>query len=360
MFFKKMKTNMEKEIIEQSKIVPYILMKYIDSQTGEIKLDLPQNIRKIVLVASGSSYHCARFAVDLVEKISKIETRAIYSSEFLIKSLIPHDENTLYVFITQSGETSDTLKCVERVKVDTGLPTLCITNREESTIWNACDYKVACFAGVEEGIAATKSFTSQMLCLILISLKLIENIEPERVTKAYKESLFHLPAIIDKAIGRRGQIREFAKRLAKENTIIITADGISYSLAKEGALKIKETSYKNISAAILGEFMHGHVAVLNNKKSVLIFITVDNISERSVNNINKIKTDYNPLLSIIGPNNEKIKSDFNINIECQNEIQQLFANVVVLQLLALETALKLKRNVDHPIGLHKVVVDKSI
>ena len=116
MFFKKKKTNMEIEIAEQTKIIPYILTKYIDSQNGEIKLDLPQNIKKIVIVASGSSYHCARFAVDLVEKISKIETRAIYSSEFLLKNIIPQDENTLYVFITQSGETSDTLKSLERVK----------------------------------------------------------------------------------------------------------------------------------------------------------------------------------------------------------------------------------------------------
>lgn len=360
MFFKKQKTNMELEISEQITIIPYILMKYIDAQTGEIKLDLPQNIRKIVLVASGSSYHCARFAVDLVEKISKIETRAIYSSEFLLKNLIPHDENTLYIFITQSGETSDTLKSVERVKKETNLPTLCITNVEESSIWNACDYKVACFAGVESGIAATKSFTSQMLCLILISLKLIENVEEESVTKSYKDSLRHLPDIMKKALEKRDEIRKFGSILTKKDPVIITADGISYSLAKEAALKIKETSYKNISAAILGEFMHGHVAVLNSKKSVLIYITVDNIMERSVNNLNKIIEDYHPYLVIIGKPDRRIKANLNIHVECQNEIQQLFANVVISQLIALETALKLKRNVDHPKGLHKVVVDKSI
>ncbi len=359
MFFAKKKTNMELEIKEQTSIIPYILMKYIDPQTGEIKIELPQNIRKIVIVASGSSYHCARFAVDLVEKISKIETRAIYSSEFLLKNLIPHDENTLYVFITQSGETSDTLKSVERVKRETNLPTLCITNQENSTIWNTCDYQVACYAGVEHGIAATKSFTSQMLCLILISLKLIENIEPENITKQYKNSLFHLPPIIEKAIGKRDEIKKLAKHLAKENVVVITADGISYSLAKEGALKIKETSYKNISAAILGEFMHGHVAVLNNK-STLTFISVDKVSERSINNLNKIKEDYAPTLAIIGHGDESIKPDYHISVACENEIQQLFANVVILQLLALETALKLKRNVDNPKGLHKVVVDNSI
>ena len=359
MFSRSKKTNMELEIFEQTSIIPYILMKYIDSESGEIKLNLPDNIRKIVIVASGSSYHCARFAVDLVEKISKIETRAIYSSEFLLKNLIPHDENTLYVFITQSGETSDTLKSIERVKRETNLPTLCITNVENSSIWNACDYQVACYAGTENGIAATKSFTSQMLCLILISLKLIENIEPENVTKTLKDSLFNLPPVIESALDKRDEIKALAKHLAKENTIVLTADGISYSLAKEGALKIKETSYKNISAAILGEFMHGHVAVLNNK-ATLIFISVDKISERSVNNLNKIKKDYNPTIVIIGNSDERIKPSFHIDVESENEIQQLFANVVILQLLALETALKLKRNVDSPKGLHKVVVDKVV
>ena len=358
MFFQKQKTNMEMEIVEQTKIIPYILMKYINPQTGDININLPQNIRKIVLVASGSSYHCARFAVELVEKISKIESRAIYSNEFLLKTLIPHDENTLYIFITQSGETSDTIKAAERVKRETGLPTLCITNKIDSTIWKICDYQVACHAGEEQGIAATKSFTSQMLCLILISLKLVENIEPAEVTKKYKDSLFHLPAIIEKAIAQRKTIRDFAKLLAKEDIVILTAEGISYSLAKEGALKIKETSYKNISAAILGEFMHGHVAVLNNKKSLLVFISVADLSERAVSNLNKIKADYNPKTAVIGISDDKISPDYHINVECENEIQQLFANVVILQLIALETALKLKRNVDHPRGLHKVVVEK--
>lgn len=359
MFFKKKTTNMEKEIIEQTTIIPYILMKYINPQTGEIKFDLPQNINKIVIVASGSSYHCARFAVDFLEKFSKIETRAIYSSEFLIKNIIPKDENTLYIFITQSGETSDTLKCLERVKEETNLPVLCITNQENSTIWNLSDYKIACYAGKENGIAATKSFTSQMLCLILIALKLIENTQEENVIKQYKNSLFLLPAIIEKAIAKRKEVKKLAQYISQQNSIIITADGISYSLAKEGALKIKETSYKNVSAAILGEFMHGHVAVLNNK-STLIYISVDKISERSINNLNKIKADYKPTIVILGECDTQLKPDWHIDIDCENEIQKLFANVILLQLIALETALKLKRNVDNPRGLHKVVTENSI
>jgi glucosamine--fructose-6-phosphate aminotransferase (isomerizing) len=166
--------------------------------------------------------------------------------------------------------------------------------------------------------------------------------------------------VVEKAIAKRDEIKKISAKLAKENTVIVTADGISYSLAKEAALKIKETSYKNISAAILGEFMHGHVAVLNEKKSVLIYIAVDRISERSINNLNKIRNDYNPLFVIIGLSDMRLNPDYHINVQCENEIQQLFANVVISQLIALETALILGRNVDHPKGLHKVVVDKAI
>lgn len=356
MFKKNVKTNMELEITEQAKIIPYILMKYINPQTGEVKIDLPDDIKKIVLVASGSSYHCARFAVDLLEKFSKIESRAIYSSEFLLKNVIPHDKNTLYIFITQSGETSDTVKSAQKVKELPNISTLCITNNENSAIWNTCDYKVACYAGTEQGIAATKSFTSQMLCLILITLKLIER-HSKKAAEIYKKSLFTLPAVIDRALAKRNEIKKLASKLAKESLIVITADGISYSLAKEAALKIKETSYKNISAAILGEFMHGHVAVLNNK-STLIYIAVDKISKRSAANLQKIKEDYNPKIVIIG--SDEIEATSTINVACENEIQQMFANVLVCQQIALETALTLKRNVDHPKGLHKVVVDNNI
>ena len=357
MFLKNQKTNMELEIAEQVKIIPEILSRYLNVETNNINIDLPNCVEKIVVVASGSSYHCARFAIDFLEKYSKIETRAIYSSEFLIKNIIPKDKNTLYIFITQSGETSDTLKSVERVKNEIGLPTLCITNVENSTIWNICDYKVACCAGVENGIAATKSFTSQMLCLILISLKLIEQQEQSVEIKSLKESLYKLPQIIEKALETRKEIKTFAKFLSKQKTIVITAEGISYSVAKEGALKIKETSYKNISAAIIGEFMHGHVAVLNNK-ATLIYISVDGISERAINNLKKIKKDYNPAIALIGDVDNDIKPKFTMSIECENEIQKMFANVVILQQIALEIAKYLKCNVDNPKGLHKIVVEK--
>ncbi len=354
-FKKKKKCSMESEIMEQPSVIEGLIHKYNNTE-----FDLPENIEKIVIVASGSSYHCARFSADLLGEIAGVEARAIYSSEFNLKKVVPHDRDTLYIFITQSGETTDTLKALERVNggfIDNDgskyyLDTLCITNRQDSTIWNMTKYKIDCSAGVENSIAATKSFTAQMLCVLIVALKLSKH--KGRNIDEYLASLDKLPEVMKTTFELRPKIKHLARLLYKQKCVVITADGISYSIAKEAALKIKETSYMNINATYLGEFMHGHVAVLNNK-SALVYISVNDISTSAVSNLEKIRKNYNPAMFIIGKHNDKIISNFNISINCENEILQMFSNVIIIQLLALEIARKLHRNIDKPKGLKKVV-----
>jgi len=348
-------SSMEREIYEQ----PEILLGILENE-GIDKIDVPKEVSKIVLVASGSSYHCARFSADLLGEIAGVEARAMYSSEFLIKKIVPHDRKTLYVFITQSGETTDTVNSLKRVNEgfedDKGkyyLDTLCITNKENSSIWKESKYHVNCYAGVERSIAATKSFTAQMLCVLTVALKIAKNKGYD--IDSYINSLKSIPEIVGLTLGLRKKIKQLAKLIAKQKIVIILAEGISYAIAKEGALKIKETSYMNINAALIGEFMHGHLAVLNKKASV-IYISVDGISNNAADNLDKIKKEYNPSMFVIGKHNNKYISNYNINIDCENEIMQMFSNVVILQLLALEVAYKLKRNVDKPKGLKKVVI----
>lgn len=352
MFFEKNeKSSMENEIFEQSEILDHLLKTHI-SDDNYILIDLPSDIEKIVLVASGSSYHCARYAADLFGNIAGIEARAMYSSEFLLKSAVPHESNILYVFITQSGETTDTNKALTRAK-EFGVRTMCVTNKIGSTIWQASDFKVDCHAGEEKSIAATKSLTSQMLCLTLVVLKYasLKNID----ISCYVEQIKTLPEAIKRTYEIQPEINKAARFLSKYKNIVMTADGISYALAKEASLKIKETSYINIIAMILGEFMHGHVAVLNNKEP-LVYITDCDLSYTAIKNLNKIKEDYNPPIIIIGNTNEKVETEFNINVDCESEIVKSFCIVVISQLLALEIARLLGRNVDKPKGLHKVVV----
>jgi len=349
---------METEIYEQSIILDTLLKTHVDDN-DDILLDVPQDIEKIVLVASGSSYHCARYAADLFGNIAGIEARAMYSSEFLLKSAVPHSLDILYVFITQSGETSDTNKALNRAK-EFGVLTYAVTNKKESTIWNSADYKIDCQAGEEKSIAATKSLTSQMLCLTLLVLKYasLKNIAQSGKcidVSGVLEELRSLPEEIDITYSLHPQIKKMAKFLSIYKSIVITADGISYALAKEVALKIKETSYINANAIILGEFMHGHVAVLN-KKYPLIYIENGDLSYTAIKNLNKITDDYKPSLCIIGNTNDKVKTKFNINLSCESDIVKAFCIVVIGQLLSLEIAKCLRRNVDKPKGLDKVVI----
>ena len=347
---KRKKSSMEIEIYSQSKISEQIINEYV--KDGQINIEVPEKINRIILIASGSSYHCARYTADLFGSIANIEARAIYSSEFLLQPKIVNSKDILYVFITQSGETTDTNSALVKAK-EAGVKTLCITNKENSTIWNASDYHIACHAGEETSIAATKSLTSQLLCATVLVLKMAQNkgIEVGNLIR----DLNDIPDIIEKSYTLKPKIKQFARFLSKHKNIIITADGNSYALAKEASLKIKETSYINTCSYILGEFMHGHVAILNNKRSALIYILNDELTYTATKNLNKIKENYNPPICVIGNRTNQVKSAYNINIDCSKPVVKTFAILVIIQLIALETALKLHKNVDKPHGLNKVV-----
>lgn len=349
---RKFASSMEAEIFEQPTILGHILENYI-APDGFIILNTPTKIDKIVLVASGSSYHCARFSAELFGQIANIEARSIYSSEFLLKKIVPHDKDILYIFISQSGETTDTLSALNKAK-QLGVKTMCITNKENSTAWQVADYRINCHAGEEKSIASTKALTAQMLCLYLLALKYAQTRNVD--VSAHLDQLKNLPEITRQTLELDPQIKPFARFLSKYKNIIITADGISYAFAKESCLKIKETSYINVMSHILGEFMHGHVAVLNNK-SVLVYISSDGLSYSTLKNLEKIKRDYNPPICVIGKSSDRINSTFNIDLEVEDDVLKMFSNAVIIQLLALRIAEKLGRNVDKPKGLKKVVTE---
>lgn len=344
------KSSMEQEIFEQPEILENLFTTHVN-ENNYILFDIPTDIEKIVFVASGSSYHCARYGADLFGNIANIEARAIYSSEFLLKAAVPHENNILYVFITQSGETSDTNQALVRAK-ELGMRTLCITNKKGSTIWKAADFKIDCCAGEEKSIAATKSLTTQMMCVTLLVLKYAAHTGIDIIP--FLNKLKTLPAEIKETFKLHKDIKKIAKALSKYKIIVVTADGISYAIAKETSLKIKETSYICTLSSILGEFMHGHVAVFNNK-AAQVHVSVDNLTQTAETNLIKIREDYNIPLCMIGNSTDNIQAEWNINVSCKSEILKSFCLVVIGQLLALEIAQSLKRNVDKPHGLHKVV-----
>lgn len=346
------KSIMKKEIFEQPMVVNNLIQRCI-TNNDYVMLNLPLNINNIVISASGSSYNCAAIAAPLFREMLCIPCEYEYSSEFILQKNYFITENTLFIFISQSGETSDTLQAIKNIK-KLGGKTLCITNTQNSTLWNLSDYKILSDAGEEKSIASTKALCAQLLCMLFIILKIkfsrAENIEGEI------RALKRLPIYLERILGNFEKIKQAAEMLSDYRNIVILGNKTYYPVAKEGALKIKETSYLNVMAYPFGEFMHGHVAVLNEKAIVIALIDEENeISAKR--NLEKIKNDYNPRIICISSVKDTNYGDINIYIKTSKKIKAIFGSLITLQLIACEIARLLNKNPDQPKGLKKVVRD---
>jgi glucosamine--fructose-6-phosphate aminotransferase (isomerizing) len=346
-------SSMEKEIYEQPSIIKNILKTYI-SENNEILVDNSKSAEKICFIASGSSYHCCFIAAEMMKTSLGLDAEAFYSGEFYTLKKA-NWEKQLFVFVSQSGETSDTLSVMKRILKYTD-NTLVITNTKNSTMWNLAKHKIYTMAGIENSIASTKALTAQLICSILLILS-IQQQNGENISDCINE-LKQLPEFIEKQFQNKSKIKEIGQSLSKFDSIEVLGTRIFYGLAKEGALKIKETSYINTTAYPLGEFMHGHVAILNRKSAVIVL--VDEINhDVAINNIRKIYASYNPYLITIAdekaPEILNSLSKIHISLKTKSEILSIFGMLVILQLLALECAQSLGRNIDKPIGLSKVV-----
>lgn len=347
-----LKTKMEAEIYEQSDIIFELIKRYINKDYS-VNIELPDNIKKIALIASGSSYHSAAIIADFLRNKVHISAQSYYSSEIALEESFDTDEETLYIFISQSGETSDTNISMNKIKETTD-KTLVITNVKNSSLYNKSKYKLLTYAGNEQAVSATKTMCAQMFCLFLVALKIMTNKELPSIK--YTDELLNVPEYIKNALSNRDIVKKYAKTLVNYDNATILASGLFYPLAKEGALKIKETSYINTTAYPTGEFLHGHIAILNKKCALIVLVNSQNI-QFTIDVLMKInnfyKTDTLIILSAL-PIQEIDRKDF-IQIETKSEIDFLFSSLVILQLLAFETAVLLKRNIDKPEGLSKVV-----
>lgn len=344
-------TNMEKEIFEQPDTISNLIKKYV-SKNGEVNIDLPDNIKKVALIASGSSYHSATIAANYLRDNVHCYAQSYYASELSLLESVDVDNQTLYVFISQSGETADTNKALDLVKVKTD-KILAITNTKNSTLYKNSKYKLLLHAGVENSIASTKAMCAQIFCLFLIAVKIMQ--QREIPVNGLLEELYSIPLFIQSVLQKKEQIKAFAKRLSEYENAAVLASGMFYPLAKEGALKIKETSYINTTAYPTGEFLHGHIAILNKKCAVISIVNNFNV-DFTVKVLDKIRSEYNSDSLVISAFDLNLKkSDDAICVNATKDVEFLFSALVILQLLAFETALFLGRNIDMPSGLTKIV-----
>ena len=339
-----MKNNMELEIFSQKDVIKNIWEKY--TKKDKICFEgLDFNFEEIKFIASGSSYNASRLAHKFFETYTDKRVGFEYASEFISNSNKKIKDDTLYCFVSQSGETYDTKCALDIVKSLDG-KTLAVVNNSNSTIYNACDYKIDVLAGVENSIAATKSFLACVVALWLFALSFSK--EKIDIKETFNEAINAVNDVLDNS----SKMDDIAKFLSSKTKLSIVGYHFGYILAKEMALKIKETSYIDATAYPTGEFLHGHTAILNSNKT-LIEIYTDNYSEFEKKTLEKIKNDFNP--EIVSITNKK---DVKNSIEFKKynfEISKICAITVILQLLALKIAKNLKLDVDKPKGLNKIV-----
>lgn len=350
------KSSMEIEIFEQPNILKNLISRYITPE-NYILINLPLNIKKVLLIASGSSYNCAYITAEMLKDMANCDAECVYSSEFEMNKDIPIPEDVLYIFISQSGETTDTLDALKQISGRTD-KIFCVTNNEDSTLWQMSNYKMMTYAGKEFSIASTKAMGAQLFCLYLLVLKIMYSrnidIQPELT------HIHNLPIFLEEILKDLKQLKLVTNKLSKFNSISILGSREFYALAKEGALKIKETSYSNTNAYPQGEFMHGHLAVLN-QKAALISLIDKRHESHCVKNLKKIKEDYKPFIVTISNKDcdsaiDKF-SNYNFKLNSDSMIFTMFGTLLIMQLFALEIAKKLRKNIDRPLGLRKVVIN---
>lgn len=351
---------MEKEIFETGFVFEKIVSKYIVENNIDFGFEIANNIKKLIFIASGSSFNGCQIAGKYLKDNLNLDNQCYFSSEFLLsKPTITEDENVLYVFASQSGETTDTLNALKYVNQYTS-KTFAFVNNDNSSIYNLAKYNINTLAGAEKSIASTKALCAQIFCLILFGHKLKTEFIPK---------LFEIPNTIkiflanyqEEKINIKSEIEKLSSILKDASSFVFLGSQNDLNISNEASLKLSETSYINAIAFPFGEFLHGHFAILNKKVPVLA-ITSQFFKDFELECLNRIKKSYpNALIiNIANQNNVYDMADYKlIYYDCDNEICKIFIKLIIIQLFALKISTDLKHDVDNPNGLTKIVKWKN-
>ncbi len=317
---------------------------------------LTNDINSIHLVACGTSFYSGLVGKYIIEKLTGIPVIVELASEY--RYFGTKDENSLIIGITQSGETADTLAALREAK-NSGCKTLVITNVIGSTATRISDAFILTQSGPEIGVAATKTFTSQILVLFLIGLKLgiIKNKIGADDLYNYILDLKELPRIVRQILEESNNIKEIAYQLKNAKSIFFIGRGINYPLSLEGALKLKEISYIHAEGLAAGELKHGPFALLTKITPVVAIVTNDLTYNKIIANIGEVKARGPQVVAIAEENDTEIEkhADFVIRFPSNSNILSCIPISVILQLLAYHVARLNNCSIDKPRNLAKSV-----
>ncbi len=310
----------------------------------------------ILITACGTSWHSALIGEHMLESLARIPVEVEYASEFRYRNPIVTDK-TLCIVISQSGETADTLAAMREAK-SRGARTYGIVNVVGSTIARESDGGIYVHAGPEIGVASTKAFTSQVIALLLFTLKLARLRNLSMVDgKEIIEEMQRLPSKIQNILDRAPEIEKIAEEFKNAQNFLYLGRGYSFPTALEGALKLKEISYIHAEGYPAAEMKHGPIALIDEKMPVVFITPHDSVFEKVVSNVQEVKARGGRVIAITTREEEMLagKLDYEFRIpETKDMLTPVLASVP-LQLLAYYIAVKRGANVDQPRNLAKSV-----
>lgn len=354
---------MQKEIFEQ----PAALSDCIEGRLSNLGVfvesfgnhakEIFNKINKLQIVACGSSYHAALVGKYWLEKIARISCQVEVASEARSRTPVV-ESNTLFVSISQSGETADTLAALRQAKNLPYVGTLAICNVPESSLVRESDLVFMTRAGIEVGVATTKAFSTQLVGLLFLALALKKTFNPKtELEHEFIKQLKHLPSIIKHVLSLDQQIKSLAERFTDKQHAFFLGRGANYPIAMEGALKMKEISYIHAESYPAGELKHGPLALIDKNMLIVVIAPNDELIEKLKSNLHEVRA-RNGELIIFTDESTGINAQSGWSVLKLPKISPEIAPIVYnipLQLLAYHAAVFKGTDVDRPRNLAKSV-----
>jgi glucosamine--fructose-6-phosphate aminotransferase (isomerizing) len=357
---------MQKEIFEQPQAIRDTLESRITKESvmvsafGHKARDIFKNIKQVQIVACGTSYNAGLVAKYWLEDIAKIPCNVEVASEYRYRNPVILND-TLFVTVSQSGETADTLEALRTAKkINNTIDTLCICNCAESSITRNSDLTFLTHAGPEIGVASTKAFTTQLVALALLTCSI--GVSKETISKKRErlivEGLMLLPGLINECLLEEDQIKKIAIRFKDKNNALFIGRGTMHAIAKEGALKLKEISYIHAESYPAGELKHGPIALIDDSIPVVAIAPNDELLSKLKSNLQEIKSRGSQMI-VFEDKNSRVKPMKAMEvISITSNLGRITAPIIFtipLQLLSYHVALIKGTDVDKPRNLAKSV-----
>ncbi len=356
------KTFMQKEIFEQPNTAKSCISEYVDHLRDDINIyNFPWDLKKIdsiTLVGCGTAYHACMIAKYWIEELTSLDVTIDIASEFRYKTN-KFKKNSLYIFVSQSGETADTFAALELCNKNK-MKTLSVVNVIESSIARNSDFVLPIHCGAEIGVASTKAFIGQMLVLYILTLKIsfvrgdIKKKDFENKIKLLKK----LPDAIKRTLPIESEIEEISNTFAEAKGSMFLGRGLAYPIAMEGALKLKELCYVHAEGYPAGEMKHGPLALIENGMPVVVLAPRDKYYEKTLSNMQEVISRGAKVLLISNKSKDEISSDNvwkKIVVEQTSDELLPFLLTLPMQMLAFHAAKNKGYDIDKPRNLAKSV-----